>query len=228
MSCDKCGKQVPNDQKAMMLHLSREHHENLVKYTPGPNRTLNQYFECEVCEFKGRSKPSLLKHMAMLHSMPIKKRKLPEKKVKCDICGHMLINLKGLDLHKKRMHIVKENILSKQLERTDSVRSSKSVKSVASPPPKKHDKDPKSKMGPIWPKKQETPIRKWEMTPMSKENEMDTDQAHEKGMEIAEDLRLAKMLVVTLKRENDQLRHINKTQIENNSQTKKNTFNLNT
>ena len=115
--------------------------------------------------------------------------------------------------------INKENISSKQLERTDSVRSSKSVKSVASPPPKKHDKDQKSKMGPIWPKKQETPVRKWEMTPMSKENEMDTEQAHEKGMEIAEDLRLANMLVVTLKRENDQLRHINKTQIENNSQT---------
>ena len=70
MSCDQCGKQVPNDQKAMMLHMSREHNENLVKYTPGPNKTLNQYLECEACEFKGRSKPSLLKQQErMMHLM---------------------------------------------------------------------------------------------------------------------------------------------------------------
>ena len=33
-SCDKCGKNVSNDKKAMMLHMSKEHNDNLLKYTP--------------------------------------------------------------------------------------------------------------------------------------------------------------------------------------------------
>ena len=101
--------------KAMMLHMTREHNDYSVKYTPGPNRSLKQYFQCEACEFKARSRPSLLKDMAMMHSMSVKKRKLPEKK-ECDICGRMLLNLKGIDLHKKRMHIIKENNPSKPID----------------------------------------------------------------------------------------------------------------
>ena len=49
---------------------------------------------------------------------------------------------------------------------------------------------------------------------------MDTDEAQanpEKCREVEENLRLAKLDIVTLKRENIQLRHINKTQIELNS-----------
>ena len=58
-------------------------------------------FECEACEFRGLSKPSLLTHMAKMHSSEVKgnitrsdkKTKLPEKKEKWDICGQMLLNL---------------------------------------------------------------------------------------------------------------------------------------
>ena len=45
--CEKCGKQVPNDQKAMMLHMNKEHNKNSIKYTPGPakpNKAKNQGF----------------------------------------------------------------------------------------------------------------------------------------------------------------------------------------
>ena len=161
---DKCGKQVPNDKQAMMLHMSRAHNENSVKDIPGPtkpNKTPNQCFECESCDFKGCSKPSLIRHMAMIHSSAVKinvakydrKSKLPEKKEKCNICGRMLLNLKGLDLHKKRMHMIKENNSRKQIIQSDS------VKSLASPPPKKHEKDSKPKENP---KKKELQANKHE------------------------------------------------------------------
>ena len=71
------------------------------------------------------------------------KRKLPERKDKCDICGRFFLNQTGLNLHKKRMHATKlpktVNIMS--LTRSDSVSSSRSVKSVTSPPPKKIQQD---------------------------------------------------------------------------------------
>ena len=110
---------------------------------------------------------------------------------------------------------------------SDSTRSSKSSKSVTSPPPKKHEKDLKHKENQ---KKQETPAKKQENdtkseeTTLPKENMMDTEETQanpEKCREVEEDLRSAKLDIVTLKRENIQLRHINKTQIELNSKAMK-------
>ena len=71
-TCTKCGKQVPNDHKAMMLHMSRAHNENSIKSTPIPAKPNKQGFECEVCDYKGRSKPNLVRHMATIHSSAIK------------------------------------------------------------------------------------------------------------------------------------------------------------
>ena len=180
-----------------------------------PNKTQNQGFKCDDCEYICLSKPSLIRHMATTHASAAKgnimrldrKRKLPEKKEKCDICGRMLINVKGLDLHKKRMHNVKENNPCKQIIRTDS------VKSATSPPPKKHEKDSNPKENT---KKLKTPSKKLGETAPPQDNEMDTEKAPtrpENHMEVEEDLRLAKLHIVTLKRENEHLRHINKTQI---------------
>ena len=72
------------------------------------------------------------------------KRKLPEKKDKCNICGRMFVNMKGLDIHRKRMHIRQTSEHSIPLSKTDSVRSSKSGQSVKSPPPKKLINDTKA------------------------------------------------------------------------------------
>ena len=208
----------------MLLHMSRAHNENSIKYTPAPAKPNKQSFECEVCDYKGRNKLNLVRHMSMIHSSVVKgnvtwtdkKRKLPDKKEKCDICGRMLLNLKGLDLHKRRMHMVKENNSSKKIVRTDSVRSSISVKSATSQPPKKHEKDSTNGENPKKREKQMT-----EEIPLQNENAMDTEEKlnPDKCREVKEDLRLAKLEIVILKRENNQLRNINKTQIESKSNT---------
>ena len=134
--------------------MTSAHNENSVIYTPGPiksNTTTNPSFKCESCEFSCSSKPSLKRHMTVTHpdagkgniGRYVLKRKLPEKREKCDLCGKMLLNLKGLSIHKKQIHAVEENNLNQQLSRSDSVKSSKSVQSVTSPPPKRHEKDSK-------------------------------------------------------------------------------------
>ena len=218
--CDKCEKPLPNDLKAKLLHMSRAHNDNSIQCTPGPpklNQTPNQGFDCESCAFTCQSKPSLKRHVAMMHSNSLKgnvrsdgKRKLPEKREKCDICGRMLLNAKGLDIHKKRMHPTENRKSNKQFLRSDSVGSVKSVQSVTSPPPKKHEKDPNPK--------------KVTLEVDAKPEEMDTEQAKInsiKLMEIEEDLRLSRLDVVTLKRESELLRHVNKTQTENHAKTVK-------
>ena len=211
-ACEKCGKLVPNDQMAKRLHMDRVHNEKLIKYTPGrvqSNKTPNNSIGCEMCEFTCQSKPSLKRHMATTHAIPVKrnltrsylKRKLPDKKEKCDICGRMFVNLKGIDIHKKRIHPVDVDNLKKPIPRSDSVKS---------PPPKKHEQDVKLIVNPRKVDKQEP-----EKTPP--EESMDTQLDPEKYMEIEEDLRLARLEVGQLKRENELLRHINKTQTENHA-----------
>ena len=211
-ACEKCGKLVPNDQMAKRLHMDRVHNEKLIKYTPGrvqSNKTHNNSIGCEMCEFTCQSKPSLKRHMATTHAIPVKrnltrsypKRKLPDKKEKCDICGRMFLNLKGIDIHKKRMHPVDVDNLKNPIPRSDSVKS---------PPPKKHEQDVKLIVNPRKVDKQEP-----EKTPP--EESMDTQLDPEKYMEIEEDLRLARQEVGQLKRENELLRHINKTQTENHA-----------
>ena len=211
-ACEICGKLVPNDQMAKRLHMDRVHYEKLIKYTPGrvqSNKTHNNSIGCEMCEFTCQSKPSLKRHMATTHAIPVKrnltrsypKRKLPDKKEKCDICGRMFLNLKGIDIHKKRMHPVDVDNLKNPIPRSDSVKS---------PPPKKHEQDVKLIVNPRKVDKQEP-----EKTPP--EESMDTQLDPEKYMEIEEDLRLARQEVGQLKRENELLRHINKTQTENHA-----------
>ena len=64
------------------------------------------------------------------------KRKLQDRKHKCDTCGRMFLNDVGLNIHKKRMHALEKKVLKQvsDLSRSDSVKYAESVKS---PPPKK-------------------------------------------------------------------------------------------
>ena len=93
--CDKCGKPIPNDKKARMLHMSREHDENGLKNTPGPTkpkRNPNPPFNCETCDYTCRSKPTLKRHMTLIHSS---KKQIKSKKPKSDhsLAGHVqLVN----------------------------------------------------------------------------------------------------------------------------------------
>ena len=158
--------------------------------------------------------------MATTHSIPVRrnhtrldlKRKLPDKKEKCDICGRMLQNLKGIDIHKKIIHPVEVKNLNQPIPRSDSVKS---------PPPKKHEQDVKLIVNP---RKQESPtVDKQEPEKTPPEENMDTQIDPEKYMEIEEDLKLARLEVRQLKRENELLRHINKTQTENHAKKVKKT-----
>ena len=58
------------------------------------------------------------------------KRKMPAKNIPCDICGRTLVNLTGVNIHKKRMHVVG---LPKAIKYVVSLKRSDSIKS---PPPK--------------------------------------------------------------------------------------------
>ena len=74
------------------------------------------------------------------------KRKLPEKKEKCDICGRMFINSTGINIHKKRMHVLetKKVVQVPALTRSNSLVSIRSEQSVRSPPPKKSQHEVKT------------------------------------------------------------------------------------
>ena len=109
-------------------------------------------------------------------------------------------------MHKRRIHPVEVKNLNNPIPRSDSVKS---------PPPKKHEKDIQIIENP---RKQERPNaekQEPEKTPL--EETMDTQIDPEKHMEIEEDLRLARLEVGQLKRENVLLRHINKKQTENHT-----------
>ena len=104
--------------------------------------------------------------------------------------------------------------VNQPISRSDSVKSSKSEQSVKSPPPKKQEKRTLP---------EEIPLPE-----DSDERKMDTEQAQsnttnaslttsENKMAIEEDLRLIRIEVAELKKPNDLLRHINKTQIENHA-----------
>ena len=124
------------------------------------------------------------------------KRKLPDKKHKCDICGRMLLNEAGLNIHKVKMHAVESKILkqSKGLSRSDSVKSANSVKS---PPPKKIQNDVKP---------EETPL------PEDTEGiEIDSDEK----TDIEKELRFVKEETVDLKEKLEVLRNINNNYNEN-------------
>ena len=146
------------------------------------------------------------------------KRKIPERKEKCDICGRMLLNIKGLDLHKKRMHGTKVKTLIKttSIFRSDSVRSSKSQQSVKSPPPKKQDT-----------KAEEIPLPETDWIDMDEEDvEMEqiketkkVSATTEEYMELQEDLKLARKESSELKINITKMREINKTQNENHANT---------
>ena len=74
------------------------------------------------------------------------------------------------------------------------------------------------------PRKQERPNEdKQEPEKIPPEETMDTQIDPEKYMEIEEDLKLARLEVGHLKRENELLRHINKTQTENHAKKVKKT-----
>ena len=77
----------------------------------------------------------------------VQKRKLPEKKERCDICGRMFMNSTGVNIHKKRMHMVetKKVVQGSVLTRSNSVVSIRSEQSVRSPPPKKSQHEVKPK-----------------------------------------------------------------------------------
>ena len=92
--CEKCDHRFPNDKKAKLLHMSSVHGENLIKYTPGPvkqKRTPIPPFKCESCEYTCRSKPSLKRHVTMIHSSnkveKVKEnKKRPFPSVTCPTC----------------------------------------------------------------------------------------------------------------------------------------------
>ena len=128
------------------------------------------------------------------------KRKLPEKKEKCNICGRMLLNLTGLNIHKKRMHSieVRKTNSSSTLSRSNSVKSTTSVESTKSPPPKKliNETHP-----------QDIPLPE------------DTEDIEIDENTIIEDLIVAKREATDLKIIVENLRNINKTQSQNHKQT---------
>ena len=215
-TCEKCGKLVPNDKMAKRLHMDREHNKKLIKDTPGRGKS-NKSIECEMCEFTCQSNPSLKRHMATTHAINVKrnlsrsdlKRKLPDKKEKCDICGRMFLNLKGINIHKKRIHPVEVNNLNQEIPRSDSVKS---------PPPKKHEKDVKLIVNPRKQEKSKVDYQEPKKTPPKEIMDMELAQTDpEKYMQNEEDLRLARLEVGQLKRENELLRKINNTQTENHA-----------
>ena len=135
------------------------------------------------------------------------KRKVPEKKAKCDVCGRMLKDIKGLSLHKKRMHgvPVKNVIPSMSMSRSDSVKSSKSEQSVKSPPPKKQDTKPEEVSLP------ETEWIDIDIQDNKIEEVKETKKVSatpEQSMGLQEDLRLSKIEAEELKIINMQLREI--------------------
>ena len=62
-----------------------------------------------------------------------KRKKMPEKTDKCDICGRMFVGISGLKTHKTRAHGAEPKTAVPALTRSDSAKSEQSL----SPPPKK-------------------------------------------------------------------------------------------
>ena len=126
------------------------------------------------------------------------KRKLPEKKDKCDICGRMFVNTSGVKIHKKKFHGLeaKPPGPSNGIIRSDSLKSGHSVKS---PPPKKIQNSVKPEEDlPDLPEDTE-----W--------NDMDTDDKKD----LQEDLRVAKAEIYEIKKHLQAVRDVNKKQSDN-------------
>ena len=148
----------------------------------------------------------ILQSSSIVFKKPIfqkEKRKLPEKKVKCNKCGRMLLNTTGLNIHMKRMHSIdmKNSNTPMTLSTSNSVKSTTSVESIKSPPPKK-TQDTINKIKP-------------EEVPLTEDTEyIEVDERKN----IEEDLK-ARNETTDLKIIFEKLRSIIKTQSENHTKT---------